>query len=190
MKLDDTHPDYFVDDGTDADATTRPAQEEAPRTISFADSTSADGARQPADTAQPAAPQRPARRRWKRFLWWTAAILIVVLGVAVYFRYFSPYIEDGRMKCYVINVEKRGMVFKTYEADVVSEQALTDTVRLYSRDISFSVPDERLARELQNVQGTGRMVTVTYETYNATVPWRGASKSVITGAQIAPPASN
>lgn len=175
MKLDDTHPDYFVND---SDPNTDAADK---KTIQFTDADTASDSNSAGD--RPAEPAKPRHSRWRRFLAWLIAAVVVILGVAIWLRYYNPYVSDARMKCYVISVEKRGLVFKTYEADVVSENALTDTVRLYSRDMSFSIDDDALARRLQQMQGSGRPVEITYRTYNATLPWRGASKSVITDAQ-------
>lgn len=183
MKLDDSHPDYFLSDGTAETPEASAASDSDPRKITF-DDTPSDPGKQHGEP-KPASTEEPKRRsRLRRFVAWFIAAVAVVLCIAVYFRYFSPIVEDARMNCYIINVEKRGVLFKTYEADVVSEQSMTDTTRVYSRDLSFSVDDPQLARELQSAQGTGRLITVEYVTYSATVPWRGASKSVIVGAQF------
>ena len=45
----------------------------------------------------------------------------------------------------------------------------------------MTVADDALARRLQTLQGTGRPVTVSYERFYGTLPWRGGSTSVITG---------
>lgn len=161
MKLDDSHNDYFVnntDDGT-------PAAD--PRVIDF----SAGGGE----------PEAPQPRQWyrRRWVWWTAAVLVAVMAVAFYLRYCNPYVTDARMTGFVTKVEKRGIIFKTYEADFISEAALTDTTRVYSHNVSFSVDDPAVVARLQTMQGSGRPVTVVYETYYATLPWRGASKNVI-----------
>ncbi len=168
MKLDDTHPDYFIDESEEP--------REDGRTIKF----NADGGEDSAPAAAPADVVRPHARRWK----WIAIVVIVLIAVAsglIWFQYYNPYVEDARMKCYVVNVEKRGVLFKTFEADVLTEKSLTDSTRVYSNSISVSVPDAVLARKLQDLQGTGKLVELNYETYKGVVPWRGASKTVITG---------
>jgi len=173
MKLDDTHPDYFLDDDEPQSGNTSD-----PRTIRFDDA--------PADTRQstvrPDSDATPAKphHRWRRPLIWTGVIVAVVLAIVVWLRYFNPIATDQLMRCYIIKVERRGMLMRTFEADVVSESALTDTARLYSREQSLSIASPELAYKLQELQGTGRPVTVGYVTYQATVPWRGASRSVIT----------
>lgn len=168
MKLDDTHTDYFVDDSD--------GQSDDGRTIKF--SAEEGGA---TSTAVPEeAASKPRKRRWK----WIAGVLFVLIAVAcgwVWFQFYNPYVEDARMKCYVVNVEKRGVLFKTFEADLLTEKSLTDSARVYSEKISVSVPDAAFARQLQDLQGTGKLVELNYETFKGVVPWRGASKTVVTG---------
>lgn len=159
MFLDDNNPDYFTADSVPADESVQP---ERP-TISF------DGNEAP----------RKRRSMWKRRLAWLIVACAVVLGVIFWLRYVSPYATDCRVKGYVTNVEKRGLVFKTYEADVVSEQALTDTTRVYSHNLSFSVENPAIVKRLQAMQGTGVPVQIVYKKYYGTLPWRGASKYVI-----------
>ena len=63
---------------------------------------------------------------------------------------------------------------------MISQSQLTDTTRVYSRDFYFSIPDDSLARVIQSYEGTGRPVTLTCKRYFGTLPWRGASKIVVT----------
>lgn len=129
--------------------------------------------------------QRGNRRsRMKKWMWWTIGVLAVVLAVACYIRYFNPYVVDSKLTGYITNVEKRGIIFKTYEGEMITESSLTDTTRVYSRDFSFSVDDKQLAAELQNCQGTGRQVSITYKKYYGVVPWRGASRNIVTAVNI------
>ncbi len=162
IKLDDTHKDYFVNDPEENAGT----------------GTTQDG--KVIDFSQGGTTPMPKPKRGRKVLWWTIAVCVAVLAVVFYLRYCSPYVEDARMTGFVTKVEKRGMIFKTYEADFISEAALTDTTRVYSHDVSFSVDNPEVIARLQQMQGTGRTVTVVYETYYATLPWRGESKSVIT----------
>lgn len=168
MKLDDTHPDYFVDDSDE--------KPDEGRTINFS---AEEGSAASADVPENAGP-KPRKRRWK---WITGVLLVLIAAVCgwVWFQFYNPFVEDARMKCYVINVEKRGVLFKTFEADLLTEKSLTDSARVYSEKISVSVPDAALARQLQDLQGTGKLVDLSYETFKGAVPWRGASKTVVTG---------
>lgn len=149
--------------------------------------------RPPHDPDDPFAPLAPSdnpgdsstrrRGRFRRVILWTVAIVAVLLAVTVYIRYFNPYVTDSRVTGYVTNVERRGIIFKTYEGEMISEASLTDTTRIYSRDFLFSVDDPLLARELQKYQGTGRPLTLVCKKYYGTLPWRGASRNVVTAVE-------
>lgn len=120
------------------------------------------------------------KRRMRVWVWCVLAILAVALGVALWLRYFNPYVMDAKVAGYVTNVERRGILFKTYEGEMISEASLVDTTKIYQRDFMFSVENTSLARRLQSLQSTGRPVRLTYKRYYAPVPWRGASTVVVT----------
>lgn len=121
------------------------------------------------------------RHGCRRALAWIITIAIVGLGLTFYLRYFNPYATDARLTGCVLSVEKRGVFFKTYEAEIVTRDALADTSHVYTRERSMTVGSDEVARKLQALQGTGRPVTVSYERFYGTLPWRGSSTSVITG---------
>lgn len=174
MKLDDTHPDYF----TDSDNDNQNSSPDTARKITFEGSPvegDATGSDKPGTN-----PSVHRNHRMRKVLAWVILVALLALGVFVWMRYYNPFVVEARMKCYVLAVEKRGLIFKTYEVDVVSEAALTDTARIYSKEEDLSVPSEELASELMKTQGTGRPVVLQYKTYNGALPWRGASKSVVT----------
>lgn len=138
-------------------------------------------------TASPAgddAPARSRRRRRRRRLAWFFIIVFAVLAVAFYIRYFVPYTSDTLTTGYITLVEKRGIFFKTFEGEMISESVLADTSKVYSRDFYFSIPNDSLGRLVQSYQGTGKRVTVTTQKYFGTVPWRGSQKSVITNISV------
>lgn len=172
FKLDENRPDYFTDDTAD----TRPDQPaRAGATLDFGTGNI---------SSVPAPASKPRRRRGLRFLIWTIIIcLLAIVGIG-YFRYFSPYITDSRITGYVANVEKRGLIFKTYEADVITDSNLADTSRVYSRSLTVTIPSPEVARRLQQIQGSGQRVTLVTERYYGMLPWRGGSTTVVTA--IAP----
>ena len=136
-------------------------------------------------TPEPTGKPRTVRRRFRRRLAWFFIILFVVLAVAFYIRYFVPYTSDTLTSGYVTLVEKRGIFFKTFEGEMISESMLTDTTKVYSRDFYFSIPNDSLGRLVQSYQGTGKRVVLTTQKYFGTVPWRGSHKSVVTAVRPA-----
>jgi len=170
----DDRPDYFLADDSDNDTENTSAGKS--RTIDFL----------PENDKQPSTGNssgiKPPRSRFRRVLAWTVATGVIVLCAAFYLRYCSPYAVDAAERVYVINVDKRGLIFKTYEAQVIPASAIADTTRVYSTPQQFSVASSEVATQLQKIQGTAIPVTLHYETYHATLPWRGASRNVVTSA--------
>jgi len=74
---------------------------------------------------------------------------------------------------------KEGIVFKTYEGKIVQTGLKKSTVNggVQSNEFKFSVENEQIADSLMH--STGKTVTVHYQKYNATLPWRGNSVFVV-----------
>ena len=156
----DNNEDYFLHDFSN---TPEPATPTSGQTVDFT----------------PASDDQKRKRRGCGKFWiWFFLIVALVLGATVAIRYFLPYTTDSQMRGYVVSVERRGIIFKTFEGEMVSHSALEDSTRVSAREINFSIPSDSLARVLQSYQGTGRPVTVTLERYYGTLPWRGASPTV------------
>lgn len=167
FKLDEERPDYFTDPEP-----AEPQEARAGATLNFDD---------PDDRIDPpGAPRR--RRRSHRVLMWVIIIAIVGLATAGYLRYFNPYATDSLVTGYVTSVERRGIIFKTYEAEIVTEQVIRKLDGPYPQPLTVSVPSAELARRLQEFQGTGRLVTITTERYYGMLPWRGSSTTVAVAA--------
>ncbi len=174
--LDDDRPDYFLSDekadgSKQADPTAVTTAKDS-KTIDFGG---------PVQEHEPEkVPEKKPRHRARKVLVIAIAVAVVVLAVAFWIRYLTPYAEDASARVYVVNVEKRGIIFKTWEAQVVSVSALADTTAVYSHPQDFSLPSEQIARQLQQYQGTRTPVVLYYDKYYATLPWRGAAKQVVT----------
>lgn len=108
------------------------------------------------------------------------AIVVCALALAIYVRYFIPHTSESKSRGYITVVEKRGIFFKTFEGEMVSETRLADTSKVYSRDLQFSIPSDSLGRLLQSYQSTGRPVVITTKKYYGTLPWRGATNTILT----------
>lgn len=119
-------------------------------------------------------------RRGCAFLGWFAFMVILVLAVAVYVRYFIPHTSESKTVGFITLVEKRGIIFKTYEGEMISETRMADTTKVYSRDLQFSIPDDSLGARVQQYQATGRPVVITTKKFYGTLPWRGATNVILT----------
>lgn len=164
----DEHHDYFLDEYDDSGKESRVD----PRTIVFDNSTF--------DSAPPRRTEKP--RRLRNIL--TLSLIVLLAAVLLfYFRYLNPYVSEARISGFVTSVEKRGTIFKTFEGDMISVTALTDTVRHFTGDFVFSIPDEDLARKIMSLEGTGKKVTIVYKKYHGSLPWRGATPNIAVALQ-------
>ncbi len=178
--LDDDRPDYFLSDEKQDAPSASSTQDNGANVIDFG------GNRESSDNRPESTPSQEPKKhhhRGRKILIWTILIGIIILGGAFYVRYFNPYVEDATMKCYIVNVEKRGIIFKTYEVQAVSAESVADTTKIYSYPENFSITSDQLARQLQQYQGTNIPVNLRYEKFYATLPWRGSSKYVITSVE-------
>ena len=131
--------------------------------------------------------KRHSRFRIPFWLWLLFAFVVIGLVVGCWIRYFSPYVDDATQYGYVENIERRGMIFKTYEGTLIPYKELMDTTRIYHRDFVFSAADQQTANRLKKAMYKAKPVRVTYKKYYATVPWRGANKIVVTAVDTVDP---
>lgn len=110
----------------------------------------------------------------------TSLVLIVLLALSgfLFFRYGFVRAEGtdtGDLNYFC----KEGIVFKTYEGKIVQTGLKKAAANggVQSNEFKFSVENERIADSLMH--STGKTVTVHYQKYNATLPWRGNSVFVV-----------
>jgi len=106
-------------------------------------------------------------------------VLIVVLTVIVYWRYFfvfSEGVKAGNLNYF----EKKGFIFKTWEGRLVQEGFQSPTAgALQSNEFRFSSQSNEVAKTLE--RASGKFVELRYKEYLQPLPWRGASKYVVIG---------
>ena len=119
--------------------------------------------------------------RGKMWLWIGGIVVLIALICGVWMRFLSPYVTDASQVGYVEHIEKRGTIFKTYEGVLLPYKELLDTTRVYRRDFIFTAADEKTAVGLKQAMLDGRPIRVSYKQYHAILPWRGSSKTVVTG---------
>lgn len=110
------------------------------------------------------------------------AVIFIIIGVALltgYFRYLSPCVEGAQAVAVVKNIEIRGTLFKTNEAEIVTDRQL-DAASQNADNQQVTIATPELAERLKRYQDSGQTVTVVYKQYHATVPWRGESRTVVT----------
>lgn len=122
--------------------------------------------------------EKPAISKWtnikrkaKKILYLTSFLIIILLAVIIYWRYFYTYSEGYRAGL-LQKFSRKGVVFKTYEGELIlsSVSGRSDVV-IASEKFFFSVTDEDLAANLDTLQG--RNVIVRYKQKNAPLIWKG-----------------
>ena len=113
----------------------------------------------------------------KKFLRITGFILLVVLVLFVYWRYFWVFgegVKAGQLN-YVV---KKGFLFKTYEGRLIQAGFQGGTAgSIQSYEFRFSVTDEAIANTLMN--NSGKDFELHYKEYMGTLPWRGTAVFIV-----------
>jgi hypothetical protein len=136
------------------------------------------------ETKPVAASEMPKPKKaggFKKFIRWFTFLLVLVLGLFVYWKYYYTY-SDGYRSGLLQKFSHRGNIMKTYEGELVlSSVASTNNVALASEKFFFSVANDSVAKVLQNYEG--KRVRLHYEQKNGTLPWRGDSEYIVDGIQ-------
>jgi uncharacterized UPF0160 family protein len=126
---------------------------------------------------------------WSRFvqksrkvLRWTLIILIVFLGIFIYWKYFYTYSEGYRAGL-LQKFSSKGMVFKTYEGEMIlSSVSSNRDVALASEKFLFTMTNKALVRQFDTLQGN--MVIVHYRQKNGRLPWQGDTPYLVDSVKV------
>lgn len=116
-------------------------------------------------------------RKTKKALRWTLFLLIVLLGIFIYFKYYYTFSEGYRAGL-LQKFSYKGVLFKTYEGELIlSSISSTANVAIASEKFHFSVTRGDLAIQFDTLQG--RNVIVHYIEKKGALPWRGDSRYLV-----------
>jgi hypothetical protein len=119
---------------------------------------------------------------FKKFVRWFTFILLLVLGLFGYWKYFYTY-SDGYRSGLLQKLSHKGNVFKTYEGELVQRSIIsTNNVGIASEKFYFSIASDSVAKAMQKLEG--RNVRVHYMQKNGTLPWRGESEYIVDAVEI------
>ena len=109
----------------------------------------------------------------RKFIWSASAILLVLLVVFCYWRYY--FVSAQGTQAGTLNIfQQKGILFKTYEGKIILSGFKAN---VQSNEFSFSVTKEDVAQQLLKV--SGREVNVHYIQYFGSLPWRGMQKYIV-----------
>lgn len=118
----------------------------------------------------------------RKTLWIGGLIILVLLTVFIWWRYFFVFGEG--VKAGTLNfVVRKGYVFKTWEGRLIQEGFKTPTPgAMQSNEFEFSITNDSIAKELE--RSGGKFVELRYKEYLHALPWRGMSNYVITDVLV------
>ena len=113
----------------------------------------------------------------KKFFGWTALIIILVLALFLWWRYYYVFgegVKSGELN-YVV---KKGNIFKTYEGKLIQSGIRSQSAgSIQSYEFEFSVADDSIANVLMN--NSGNYFDLHYKEYKNALPWRGYSEFIV-----------
>jgi hypothetical protein len=111
-------------------------------------------------------------------------LLILGTGIFIWWRYYFTY-SDGNRFGQLQKFSRKGSLFKTYEGELVlSSVRGNNNVPIASEKFFFSVTDEAVAQQLNNLQGHN--ITVHYQEKNSAAFWRGESPYLVDSVRKEP----
>ena len=111
------------------------------------------------------------KRKFRKILVWTSLLIVLILAVFIYWKFFFTYSEGYRAGL-LQKFSNKGTIFKTYEGELIlSSVAGGNNVVIASEKFHFSVTDKTLAPALDTLQG--KNVIVHYKQKNGALIWRG-----------------
>lgn len=113
----------------------------------------------------------------RKFLGIFSVILILVLGIFIYWRYY--YVFGEGVKAGELNyMVKKGYVFKTYEGKLIQSGLRSKTPgTVASYEFEFSVENDSVANIL--MLNSGKVFELHYKEYMGKIPWRGHSVYIV-----------
>jgi hypothetical protein len=125
-----------------------------------------------------------AKRKVRNFFrWFIGILLLLMIGVSVFVIYV-PYSEGVRAGT-VLKVSKRGLIFKTYEGqlDLEAFGAAQDKSNQFSQAFMFSVKDEEVVKDLEEVSLSGERINLRYKEHFLSIPFLGETKYFVVGVE-------
>lgn len=115
-------------------------------------------------------PSQIRRRRLRIALWAIAAVVIVFAFVKIVI--LGRTVDEGNVRAFAISLEKKGLIFDSYEGEFAYENAPDSLIR-------FSVTDAKVGKYIYRIMQTDSVMLLSYRRYRAAMPWRGETKTEV-----------
>lgn len=115
--------------------------------------------------------------------------LIILIGLLIfgYVWYYVPFSDSGVKAGILNNVKHKGIIFKTYEGELIQSGFRPGQTGLQSNEFQFSIEDKELAMKLMSM--SGQNVQLHYKEYYGKLPWRGYTKFIVDSIIASGPAT-
>jgi len=116
-------------------------------------------------------------------------LTVVVVGLLIfgYIWFYVPFSDSGVKAGILNNVKHKGVIFKTYEGELIQSGFRPGAQGLQSNEFQFSVESEELFEKLKPL--SGQNVILHYKEYYGALPWRGYTKFIVDSIIAAEPAA-
>lgn len=129
-----------------------------------------------------AKPTGSIKKKIRKYLYLSLALVILIVGLAIYWSYFFTY-SDGYRAGLLQKFSRKGNVFKTYEGEMILSSVQSNkNVAIASEKFIFSVSDKAVAQQLDSLQG--KNIIVHYTEKNNALPWRGETVYIVSSAKL------
>ena len=119
----------------------------------------------------------------KKIGYWGLVVVIVLIVAIGYFKYGFIY-SKGYRAGLLQKFSEKGLIFKTYEGEMILSSVQSNTnVAIASEKFLFSVTDEMVAKQMEQIQG--KQVVVHYKEKNGALPWIGDSYYIVDSVRVA-----
>jgi hypothetical protein len=127
-------------------------------------------------------PKSVLKRKVRKYFYIALTFVLLIIGGIIYWSFFFTY-SDGTRTGVLQKFSRKGTIFKTYEGELIlSSVKSTNGVALASDRFIFSVNDKDVAKQIEQLQGEN--VDLHYKETKNTLPWRGESVYIVTGANL------
>ncbi|MFA5329551.1 MAG: hypothetical protein WC384_17290 [Prolixibacteraceae bacterium] len=124
------------------------------------------------------------KRKIKRILFGFIIMIVILLGVFIYGKYFYTF-SDGYRAGLLQKFSHKGNLIKTYEGEMIlSSVTGNQNVAIASEKFFFSVTSKSLASQLDTIQG--QMVIVHYAQKHGALFWNGESEYIVDSVKRIP----
>jgi hypothetical protein len=122
------------------------------------------------------------KRVTKKIIRWALFLIILTIGIFVYWKYFYTY-SEGYRSGLLQKFSSKGTIFKTYEGEMIlSSVSSNRDVALASEKFYFSMTNKNLVRQFDTLQG--EMVILHYKQKNGALFFRGDSPYLVDSVRV------